>query len=150
MQIEITEVLFEIVYPIWKNYLWPERQSVIEDISLINLQGQIDGSIQDLKPIPRFFCIKNKDQICAVTSLHETAKDEYRLRGTWVSDKERGRGLGKNFIHQVIERYVSGGSRVWTMSRANNVSFYSKIGFQVRQQIEQYEYGPHYIMVYTK
>jgi GNAT superfamily N-acetyltransferase len=148
MEIVIKDIDFQTILPIWKNKLWPERNSVIEPISAINISGEIDGSIIEINPTPHFFSFQINGEICAVTSVHQTNSNEYRLRGTWVDETYRGCGHGKKLIKYVLDLYLQSGGTVWTMSREDSVRFYEKMNFQLKRKILGYEYGPHFIMVY--
>lgn len=147
MEIVIKEIDFQTILPIWKNKLWPERNSVIEPISAINISGEIDGAIIEINPTPHFFSLQINGEICAVTSTHQTSSGEHRLRGTWVDEKKRGCGHGQKLIKYVLDLYLQTGEIVWTMSREDSVRFYEKLSFQLQRKILGYEYGPHFIMV---
>lgn len=148
--IVLTEISFSEMLLVWKNQLWPKRQSIIEPYSAINIDGEIDDQIVRMQPEAHFFAIYQKNQIVAVTSFHKTSNNEYRLRGTWVHDNYRGQGLGKKLISTLIKKNFEKGDKIWTLSRDSSKLFYEKIGFSFFKMVQGYEYGPHSIMVLTK
>ena len=145
--IEIIKISFADIPLIWQKHLWPRRQSLIEPYSAINMLGEIDASIVDLKPAAHFFAVLLDQNLSAVTSYHQTAAQQYRLRGTWVDEKFRGCGIGKKLISRLIHDNFKSGDTVWTLSREANIPFYEKAGFVRSKTVDGYEYGPHCVMI---
>lgn len=150
VNIKIVEISFAEVLSVWEGQLWPNRKSVIEPYSAININGVIDGNIVDLKPSANFLAIYCDNKIAAVTSYHMTSENQYRLRGTWVAEQHRGRGLGKILITKVINEKFKKNDTIWTLSREMNRSFYEKAGFKFFKSVIGYEYGPHCVMILIK
>jgi N-acetylglutamate synthase-like GNAT family acetyltransferase len=140
----VEEISFERIYPIWKEKLWPLRQSPIEPVSCINSKGEIDSEIARFSP--QFFALLESSEIRGVVSCHPTSHNEMRLRGVWIDENFRGMDFGRRLVSQVIEAKSLEPWTWWLMCRVKNVEFFQKLHFQAEQEISQYEYGPHMIM----
>lgn len=140
----VQEISFERIYPIWKERLWPLRQSAIEPVSCINSKGQIESEIARFSP--QFFALTVSSEICGVVSCHPTGSTEMRLRGIWVDERFRGLNYGSHLVSHVISAHAGELWTWWLMCRVKNIGFFQKLQFQPVQEISQYEYGPHMIM----
>jgi ribosomal protein S18 acetylase RimI-like enzyme len=145
--LEFGEIDFKTIEKIWLEQLWPERKSKIEPISVINSTGQIDMSIQEIAK-PKFVAGFDNGKIEGVSSYFMTAGNEWRLRGTWVSENCRGQGIGGKLIGHIFNSISSTNSsaRIWTMARITSISFYQRNDFVKYGSIASYEYGPHALM----
>lgn len=139
------EINFEEIKEIWSCFLWPERTSQIEEISYINHFGKIDNSIENWAR-PNFYAIKIENDIVCVTSVFQTAKNVWRLRGTWVKEDFRRFGVGKKIIELAIRKIEAKNFLLWTMARNTSSGFYFKNDFRPFLEVSGYEYGPHIIV----
>ena len=145
--IEIREVSFETVLPVWKDSLWPGRVSAIEPISCIGFDGQIDISIQNYQG--HFFGAYARSELVGVISCHPVTSDMMRLRGIFVKSGNRGQQVGEKLIQKVKDAARQAGMRlVFGLVRERNQSYFEKNGFHFRKKVIGYEFGPHVIMVW--
>lgn len=144
---QISEVSFEEIEQIWSKYLWPDRISKIEPISLIDRDGNIDKQILEIAK-PKFLKLHSGNEVFGVTSFLMTEPHVWRLRGTWVDESLRRRNLGSQLLQESMSliKEVDLKPSVWTMARKNSDSFYLKNGFVKKKLITNYEFGPHFIM----
>lgn len=148
MSVRIVEAPFSAVLPIWRDELWPGRQSAIEAVSVIAHDGAISLIASDLQPV--FFVAKrdgDDDSILGVNSGFRTSLDRFRSRGLWVCPALRGGGIGRRLIEAVRGRARSEGCAVlWSMARDRSLGFYLSCGFRAVKSIDAYEFGPHTIV----
>ena len=146
-QYKIEESSFSEVVVYWCRYLWPNRDSEIEDVSYINSSGNIDLSMQ---PKDKIYLIAKKNdaskEVIGVISGHSSSQNEYRVRGVWVSEDWRKQGIGSDLLKQLILRIPKKKySHIWVMPRQRVMPFYADNNFSVEKEIFHYEFGPHYI-----
>lgn len=146
MKIEVLH--FADIKAIWSNNLWPQRKSLIEEVSYIDHNGDIDMRIRNWAA-PVFLGSRLNDRIVAVTSFYQTNAEYWRLRGTWIHEDLRGHKMGKRLITEVVQfvKNRQHNGRIWTMARESSVQFYLKNQFEIRQKIVGYEFGPHVMMI---
>lgn len=141
--IQITPLSFEEIFPVWKNELWPGRESAITPCSAISSVGTIDMSL--LHQQPYFWGCRIDDILCGVISGFQTSETEFRSRGIWVHEKMRGLKIGSKLIAEVANQAVSlGCKKVWTMPRSSSWGFYQRNGFYLTGESNAFEFGPHY------
>lgn len=145
--IQIKEIDFETVLPIWKERLWPDRKFKIEKTSAIAQDGTIDIQVQNYSVY--FFSAVLNDQIVGVISVQQTGQAEYRSRGLWVDENHRSKKIGRALMYFALHFCKEKKALcLWTLARHTAVSFYEKNQFLKLRKIEEYEYGPHFLMVY--
>lgn len=145
------ESTFEQIQPIWREKLWPERESAIEPASAIAPNGCIDSAW--LQAHALFWHVPSAagetdetDEITAVISLL-VKDDSARVRGLWVHPALRGQGIARKLIqHALLEARKLGARQAWTMARHSAIGFYSSVGFATYAETDAYEYGPHALM----
>jgi GNAT superfamily N-acetyltransferase len=137
---------FSEILPVWREFLWPQRESRIEPVSAIGENGTIDLSW--LESRPDFWKLNRENKIIGVvSSLSSTFHGSVRLRGLWVAPEFRGEGLGKLLVESVVDEALSQNiRRVWTMARNSALPFYLSYGFTNPRHIEGYEFGPHVLV----
>jgi ribosomal protein S18 acetylase RimI-like enzyme len=150
---DIREITFEEILPYWK-ILWETYVNEGCKISRVNLWSQKnycyksldylsnDGILKVLKPIYIACFINN--EIVGVESGYKTNIDYYRIRGLWVDEDYRRKGIAtelvKWFEKKSKERYI------WTIPRENSLGFYLKNGFIVTGRVKSI-YGENYFAV---
>jgi GNAT superfamily N-acetyltransferase len=143
----IKSITFEDILLIWSTDLWPGRVSIIEPLSAIDIDSNIDIRVFKFKSSAHYFGAFENDQITGVISGHLTNENECRLRGLFVSEKYRGKGISKLLIQAQIDQSKSLNCRkVWALIRTKNIGLFKKFGFEKRLETEKYEFGPHYII----
>ena len=146
LKIEVSH--FEEVLPIWKNDLWPDRNSPIEPTSLLDRNGNIDLTLSQSLPV--FLVAKNtNEEIIGVTSGFTTGEGYFRKRGTFVQKDFRNNQVARTLFNRLEEiAWLLGCNRIWTMARNSSVAFYEQLGFDQTHETSQFEFGPHSFMQY--
>jgi GNAT superfamily N-acetyltransferase len=139
-----TEITFDEILPVWRDKLWPGRESEIEPVSAIDENGLINMEL--MKAVPVFIACKEVEKIVGVVSGFKTTGNKFRSRGLWVSDSVRGQGIGQELLLELGKAAQKQGcSLLWTMARSDAFPFYEKSGFIKKAVVTQYEFGPHII-----
>jgi len=139
---------FEEILPVWRDHLWPNRHSAIEPISWLNHKTQIDATIPNHAQ-PIFFAMFDlSGKVCAVVSGHKTDQKMFRSRGLWVHPQWRNKGVARALMGALEEAaFRMGAQKIWTMPRLSAGPFYTKAGFFIENQVNGFEFGPHYLAV---
>jgi GNAT superfamily N-acetyltransferase len=126
----ITEISYDIIEQIWKDYLWKTRSSKIESISaMLYLKGY---DLNNYNYIPKFFGYKLDDKIVGVNSGHKCFDHTYRSRGLFVFPEYRNHGVGKELLLATIEQgRKEKASLVWSYPRQESWSVYESAGFSL-------------------
>lgn len=141
----LVEIDFGTIYEIWSKLLWPNRQSQIEPLSAISDDLSIDINI--LKNKAYYIAYKSGDKIVGVLSGHPTGDSSYRLRGLYVIEEFRNKGLATLLMQKQIEHAKELDMKcVWLMGRVAREPLYAALGFEVVCRTEKFEFGPHYLM----
>lgn len=145
---ELCEVTFEDVLPIWRDKLWPDRTSPIEPASSMLYLG---GYNIDIKKNPvRFFAVRDGTETVGVISGHQTDGMFYRIRGTYVEPDAKLRGVGRMLVAAVdMAGQDAGCGLVWGAPRQVSLPFYLKCGFIQTSDFfdEGMEFGPNCYML---
>lgn len=143
----VFETSFKDIRHYWKTYLWPERTSEIEEVSYIDISGEINMDLEISAPVFLKAVDKTRDNlVVGVVSGHMAGVEKFRSRGIWVRKEYQRKGVGRQLIYELEQRASFAGAKMmWTMPRQSSISFYEKNGFYRRSEISKYEYGPHYI-----
>ena len=141
---QVRRITFEEILPVWRDQLWPNRESPIEPLSAIDEDGSINMKL--MLSHPYFLGAYLDDQIIGVLSGFKTSAKSFRSRGLWVAPEQRGLGLARKLMAD-LERLAREAEcdNLWTMARQDAWLFYRRLGFQQKLTIERYEYGPHVI-----
>lgn len=144
---------FEDVLPVWRNELWPNRQSPIESHSAMKWLGGIDTSLMQSKAsFWRFGAISPMavlsghfggiiDASCVGLSTNEKS---YRTRGLWVPEEMRRHGVARKLMDAAFaQARIDKCLVVWTFPRISSLPFYKSMGFiQVGEKTADGEFGP--------
>jgi GNAT superfamily N-acetyltransferase len=140
---------FLVIHSIWKEKLWPNRESAIRPVSSMKRGGGYDMTIYSASPV--FLGVveaKNRKNVIAVNSFFKTGTNEYRSRGLWVDPDYRSLKIGKMIMADTIKRVHQLNSLrntvLWTIPRQSAMPFYESCGF-VRTSDwfdEGMEFGP--------
>jgi GNAT superfamily N-acetyltransferase len=143
MTIELKEITFEEILPVWREKLWPGRKSAIEPISVIQHDGTYDMTIQ--QNTPTFFGCYAGDVLVGVNSGIKTTEVHYRSRGLYVDPAYRGNGIAKTLLKAVdYQATKEGCCIVWTMPRKDAWKTYHYCGYIQDTDFfnEGVEFGP--------
>lgn len=124
-------------------------ESSVKTTHLFLSEGEIDSIKkyvpQALKEIPHLFIVENENQIpvgfMGIIGQH--------LEMLFISDEERGKGLGKELLQYGIEKYSVNDLAV---NEQNPLAkgFYQHMGFEVYKRTECDEQGNPYPLLYMK
>lgn len=149
----IKEITFDEIKYYWKKYLWAKYTTkihkvdihtqknyfyrVIKHLSSSLSRDQIDKWIK-----PTYIGYFVDDKIVGVESGYKSNIDYYRLRGLWVHEDYRGRGIATKLLNYLEER--NNENFLWTCPRENALIFYIKYGFKITGISEKTLYGQNY------
>ena len=145
MQYIVSKSNFATVFPIWRNYLWPNRTEPIEETSALLFKEGIDMHYRSSEVF--FVKIEQNNKIIGVCSGQKTGEREFRSRGLWVAQTFRRKGLGLKLFFAVEETAKKRDClHLWTLARYTSKPFYISMGMKDCGKTEQFEYGPHFWM----
>lgn len=131
----IEKITFDEILPIWKEYLWPNRQSDIDPNSAMCFLGGYDLANMDYEPT--FFAYMIDGHIAGVNSGHMCKDRSYRSRGLYVFEEYRGRGIATELLKATIEQGRSEGAVLsWSYPRQSSWKSYSSAGFSLASDWE--------------
>lgn len=126
----IKEISWKEIEYIWKNYLWPNRMSPIESNSAMNFLSGYNNFNMTTKPT--FFGYFDNNILVGVNSGHMCENNQYRLRGHYVHEKYRNRGIGTELVKAVIDQAkLEDAKLIWCIPRKTSWGIYQKLGFQM-------------------
>lgn len=138
MQLE--KISFYQIFPIWNNYLWPNRVSEITPTSAMCYLGGYD--LVNMDSMPTFFAYVIDGEIAGVNSGHMCNNNEYRSRGLYVFEKFRGKGIGTALLKATIEQAVKEEAALcWSYPKDSSWNTYAKAGFMLASEFEISENG---------
>lgn len=151
LPLNITEINFLTILPIWQQILWKGRVSPILPVSTMMFMGGYDLSIRpNYTAQARFFgAYDQSGDLIGVFSGHPTSDTEYRARGFYVVPSFQDIGIGKNLVHAVVNAAAHAGRDVcWCLPRVGDVEFFEEQGFTVMSQpfTDGVEFGPNVYM----
>ncbi|QMT84033.1 GNAT family N-acetyltransferase [Companilactobacillus pabuli] len=100
---------------------------------------------QALKEIPHLIIVENKNQV----PVGFMGIENEHLEMLFVSNEERGKGLGKELLNYGIEQYSVNDLAVNEQNPLAK-SFYEHMGFEVYKRANRDEQGNPYPLLYTK
>jgi len=131
----ITTITFEEVLPIWRDHLWPERDSSIDSNSAMCYLGGYD--LVNMQSYPTFFAHVIDGEIAGVNSGHLCKDNHYRSRGLYVFDKFRGKGIGTLLLTATIEQAKKENAVLcWSYPRKSSWKSYLSAGFELASDWE--------------
>lgn len=134
----IKEITFEEIFPVWKNNLWPNRQSKIEPNSaMVYLNGY---DMHNMNTKPTFFGYYLFNKLVAVNSGHMCNNMQYRSRGLYVYESYRGLGLGTELLERTKQQAkFENANLIWSYPRKTSWKTYEGVGFKLVTDWEQCE-----------
>lgn len=125
----IKEIDFETIYPIWENYLWPNRSSAIESRSAM-IFNSTDYSIENMSLPVWFFGEYQDSTLIGVSSCHLCNDGTFRFRGFWVDNKHRKRGTGTRLLNVALDKARQNNSyMMWSYPRKSSWNIHARLGF---------------------
>ena len=133
--LELKHISFETILPVWSEYLWPGRTSIIEQCSAIEYNSlPYTYNIDYMACKPTFFGLFDGAELVGVNSGHATEKS-YRSRGLYVFEKYRGLGYGIILLEETVNFAKKEGYEfVWSIPRKSSFSTYFKTGFTLSSE----------------
>jgi GNAT superfamily N-acetyltransferase len=136
----IETITFEEILPIWRDHLWPNRESAIEPNSAMCLHGGYD--MYNMSTKPTFFAYKVDGKIAGVNSGHMCSERHYRSRGLFVFSEYRGMGIGTKLLMATIEQGRKENALLcWSYPRNTSWMTYHYAGFYLKSDYEESETG---------
>lgn len=134
----IKKITFEEIYPVWKNYLWPERTSAIEPQSAMLFLSGYD--LKNFDYPSTFFGYFLEDILVGVNSGHLCIDRSYRSRGLFVMPEYRGKGIGKNLLIETIKQGIEEKAKfIWSLPRRTSWNTYAAAGFDLVTEWQETE-----------
>lgn len=128
--VEIKEISFEEIFPIWRNRLWPTRQDPIKPLSSMTLSGAFDMAIYDLYT-PCFLGAFVDGQIVGVNSCHLSSNYHVRSRGLFVDEAWRRRGIATQLLNVTEVKGLEWGAlTLWSYPKNEALNTYLRAGFE--------------------
>jgi GNAT superfamily N-acetyltransferase len=131
--VSIKRISFEQIFPVWRNQLWPERQSAIETHSVMTWPFQDNPAPIDMHIFqypPTFWGAFCDGVLVGVNSGHRTSNTQYRSRGLWVDPAYRGRGLAQRLLTMTEYQAMHEGTRmIWSIPRQTALPSYLSVGY---------------------
>lgn len=128
--LEIEPVDFETVLPIWRDQLWPGRESPIESHSAMCWPNTTKYSMAVFDQPAQFFAIKDDNKIIGVNSCHWVEHTWWRERGIWVHPDHRGQGIGLKLVQRACEAAKQNGATlIWALPRLTSMNMFRKAGY---------------------
>ncbi|MCB0362188.1 MAG: GNAT family N-acetyltransferase [Bdellovibrionales bacterium] len=151
--IQLREISFAQILPVWSQRLWPGRKSEIEPASIIDHTGRLSLDLRALNPIFFWGAFDSGDTSggpLGVISGFPTSGQHFRCRGLWVDPLMRDLGIGSSLVQKSEEAAQSlNRSVLWTMPRLSALPFYLKYGFKEQKWVSDFEFGPHALVEKT-
>ena len=149
---EIKELTFEEIKYYWKKYLWAKYTTPIKKIDLERKTGYFYKAVDHFTQEQAERAIKATyigceidAQIVGVESGYKTNIGYYRVRGLWVRENYRHKGIATKLIKWLEDRTKE--KYIWTCPRETTLPFYLNYGFEVSGLSERTIYGQNYFAV---
>lgn len=134
----IKKIEFQDIFPVWRNNLWPNRESKIETNSAMVFLNGYD--MYNMNTTPTFFGYYLFDKLVGVNSGHMCNGLQYRSRGLYVFESYRGLGLGRDLLLATIAQAKSESAKmIWSYPRKPSWKTYHSVGFNLVTDWEQCE-----------
>ena len=126
---QIKEIGIDTILHIWKSKLWTGRVSPIESHSAMMITpGKYDINNFSL-PLWCYGCYID-DKLVGVNSGHLCTDGLLRIRGFWVDENYRKRGIGTSLLVRTIEdakeNKING---IWAYPRKTSWPIFESLGF---------------------
>ena len=142
---------FNEVSYLWRNKLWPDRKSPITATSAITKSGDIDMLLLASQDV-QFWKFVVNGGIAGIISGFKTDELSYRVRGLWIDENWRRKGLATHLMDSAINYAAQiNCSTVWTLPRLTAWPFYANHGFVQLTEFtrENFEFGPNCFAEYS-
>lgn len=127
---KIEQIDFEQILPVWKDHLWPNRQSPIETHSAMKWPNIHKHSMEVFNRTPFFFAAVDNEQIVGVNSCHWVEGTWWRSRGLWVDPNYRGQTFGLHLLREASRTAKAhGASMIWSLPRVSSLATYARAGY---------------------
>lgn len=131
----IEKITFADILPVWRDYLWPERESDIDPTSAMSFLGGYD--LVNMDSEPTFFAYFVDGEIAGVNSGHMCKDQDYRSRGLYVFDQYRGRGIATELLKATIDQgRIENAKLCWSYPRKSSWKSYANAGFRLVSEWE--------------
>jgi len=139
---EIVEVDFDTILPVWRDKLWPERKTPIEPNSAMALGFGYNMAF--MYETPTFLAGYLDNEIIAVNSCHPAEGMFFRGRGLWVDPAHRGKGLGILILDATADVARRNGAEfIWSFPRKSSIKTYEAAGYvKASDWLEDNQFGP--------
>jgi len=125
------------------------RTSSLTDLdSVFELEKQFGAEAFNRKSLRRFILsgsllvfVDNFDVVIgSAILLRRKNSDKIRLYSFIVDQKFRGKGVGRAYLHALLERDLGASGMILEVSETNHpaIGLYTKAGFQPTQRLENY------------
>lgn len=141
---QLKEVSFDDVLPVWQEHLWLDRVSEIKSMSSMTLSRTYDMSIYK-KYTPYFCAIYDNDTIVGVNSCHQTGELEFRSRGIYIFPQYRSKNYSAMLFEFVKQKAIENNcTTIWSLPRLSALKSYTSYGFKECSEIinTNVEFGP--------
>src|SRR5210317_1798640 len=116
---QVSRIDFNTIQSIWKNKLWPNRNSAIETHSAMTWPFEGNPESIDIKIFDypaTFWGAFLDNKLVGVNSGHRTTIEQYRSRGIWVDPEYRKRGVAQMlFLMTAHQAKVEGCEMLWSI-----------------------------------
>jgi GNAT superfamily N-acetyltransferase len=128
LKIELVD--FATVLPLWREQLWPNRQSPIESHSAMRWPNTWSHTMTVFDHSAFFYAAYSNNEIVGVNSAHWVEHTWWRSRGLWVHPDHRGRALGIHLLREASRTAKkNGASMIWSLPRLTSLKTYSRAGY---------------------
>ena len=153
LPLNVVEVDFPTVLPLWTSVLWPGRVSPIRPVSSMVFLGGYDLSIYNYTNQARFFGVYDASaNLVGAFSGHPTSDTEYRARGLCVIPSFQNIGIGTNLVNAITRVAAESGREVcWCLPRVANMQFFQTCGYTTMSApfTDGVEFGPNVYMAHA-
>jgi len=127
-------ISFSLIFPIWKNQLWPDRieSSITQTSAMMFLSGHDSKNFYNS---PVFFGFYIHDNLVGVNSGHMCVDSSFRSRGLFVYPNYRGRGIGQELLYETISYAKKRKAKfIWSLPKKTSWHTYHKVGFKIASE----------------
>lgn len=125
----IKELPYDTVYEFWKEYLWPERNTILPMSTMRYKDTAYDGILKNYNTT--FFGYVINNTVVAVNSGHATSRIHYRSRGLYVMPKYRYNNIGTALLEYTTKLAARENKKYcWSLPRKTALKTYLNAGFE--------------------
>jgi len=150
----ITEISFERISHYWKLHLWGDRYSMDDKVPKVNLESKdgylyhiidhIDPRDIELLIKPIYIAFYEGHSIAGVQSGYNSNIDYFRIRGLWVDNRFRRKGIATKMLNYFESN--TNKKYIWSIPRESALPFYLSNGFKVTGECCPTLYGQTYFV----